>query len=66
MNGNISHNRDDESIEAKVKWFRTLSLAERMDLFSEYTDLAQAVNPGIAEKKGVKPVKGRIRILSKA
>jgi hypothetical protein len=40
MNPLISHDRNDETIEAKVKWFRTLSLSERMDMLCAYTDFA--------------------------
>lgn len=65
MNDKISHNRSDETIEAKVKWFRSLSLSERMDLFCNFTDLALTLNSGILERKDAQPVKGRIRILSK-
>jgi hypothetical protein len=65
MNDEISHNRSDETIEEKVKWFRSLSLSERMDVFCNFTDLALTLNSGILEKKDAQPVKGRIRILSK-
>lgn len=65
MNDKISHNRSDETIEEKVKWFRSLSLSERMDVFCNFTDLALTLNSGILEKKDAQPVKGRIRILSK-
>ncbi len=65
MNTNISHNRDDESIEAKVEWFRSLSIEERMDLLCFYTDLALEFNPEIMEKKDDQPFDRRIRILSK-
>ena len=65
MNDKISHNRSDETIEAKVRWFRSLSLSERMDLFCNFTDLALTLNSGILEKEDAQPVKGRIRILSK-
>jgi hypothetical protein len=64
MNEKVSHNRSDETIEAKVQWFRSLSLAERMDLLCNFTDIALALNPGILEKKDAQPVKGCIRILS--
>ena len=64
MHAEISHDRDEETIEAKVKWFRSLSLAERMDLLCSFTDLALAVNPGLADKKHAEPVEGRIRVLS--
>jgi len=65
MNVNISHNRDDESIEAKVEWFRSLSIEERMDLLCCYTDLALTLNPEILEKKDDQPFNRRIQILSK-
>jgi hypothetical protein len=65
MNDKISHNRSDETIEAKVKWFRSLSLSERMDLLCNFTDLALTLNSGLPEKKDAQPVKGRIRVLSK-
>jgi hypothetical protein len=64
MNEKISHNRSDETIEAKVEWFRSLSLSERMDLLCSFTDLALSLNPGILEKKDAQPIKGRIRVLS--
>jgi len=65
MNIKISHNRDDESIEAKVEWFRSLSVEERMDLLCCFTDLALTLNPDILEKKDDQPFKRRIRVLSK-
>ena len=65
MNEKISHNRSDETIEAKVQWFRSLTLSDRMEILCNFTDLALTLNPGILEKKDVKPVKGRVRVLSK-
>ena len=64
MNVKISHSRSDETLEAKVVWFRSLSLPERMDMLCNFTDLALALNPGILDKKDAQPVKGRIRVLS--
>jgi hypothetical protein len=66
MDFNISHNRSDEAIEAKVKWFRTLDLSERMDMLCEYTDLALELNPNLPEKKYAQQTKGSIQILSAA
>ena len=65
MNIKISHNRDDESIEAKVEWFRSLSVEERMDLLCCFTDLALALNHDILEKKDDQQFNRRIRVLSK-
>jgi hypothetical protein len=61
----ISHNIDDESIEAKVLWFRTLTISERMEMLCNFTDLALEFNPDLAGKKDAQPTKRRVRILSK-
>jgi len=60
----ISHDINDESLEAKVRWFRALPLSERMDMLCYFTDLALELNPDLAGKKDAQPVKGRVRILS--
>lgn len=65
MNTKISHNRDDESIEAKVEWFRSLSIEERMDMLCYYTDLVLTLNPEIVERKDDQPFNRRIQVLSK-
>jgi hypothetical protein len=62
----ISHDRSDETIEAKVKWFRTLNLSERMDVLCAYTDLALELNPQLPDKKYAQQAKKRIQILSAA
>jgi hypothetical protein len=62
----ISHNIDDETIEAKVRWFRELPLSERMEIFCSFTDLALEISPDLAGKKDAQPTKGRVRILSAA
>jgi hypothetical protein len=60
----ISHDRQEESPEAKARWFQSLSLAERMELLCVFTDLAIAANPKIAERKDAQPIAGRIRVLT--
>jgi hypothetical protein len=62
----ISHNINDESIEAKVLWFRALPVSERMEMLCNFTDLALEINPDIAGKKDAQPTKRRVRILSEA
>jgi hypothetical protein len=49
MNKQISHNWNDERIEAKVRWFRSLNLTERMDMLCMFTDMILSVNPELAE-----------------
>lgn len=60
----ISHNFTDETIEAKVRWFRTLPLSERMEMLCNFKDLALEINPELAGKEDAEPNKGRVRILS--
>ena len=61
----IFHSRDAESAIAKARWFQSLSLPERMDIFTAYTDLILDINPKIMELKRAEPVEGRIRVVSK-
>ncbi len=62
----ISHDIKDEAIEAKVRWFRSLPLSERMDMLCNFTDLALELNPDLPGKKDAQSTKGRVRILSAA
>ena len=53
----ISHDWQDESIEAKARWFQSLSLAERMAMLCWFTDLMLTANPRIVERKdGTRPI----------
>ena len=62
----ISHDIEEETIEAKVRWFRSLPLTQRMEMLCSFTDLALELNPDLAGKKDAQPIKGRVRILSTA
>jgi hypothetical protein len=66
MNANLSHDRNEETIEAKTLWFRSLTLEERMEMLCTFTELLLAANPTIAEKKDAELIKGRVRVLSAA
>ncbi len=61
----VTHSRQDETIEAKTRWFRSLSISERAELLNSYIDMILEVNPKIMELKRAQPIKGRIRIVSK-
>lgn len=61
--GSVSHGREEETPEAKARWFQSLPLAERMRLFCEFTDLALAANPGLADSKDAQPIEGRVQVL---
>ena len=61
----ISHDRQEETPEAKARWFQSLSLSERMDLLCSFTDLILSNNPEIVEQKDAQPIAGCVRVLSK-
>lgn len=63
MTPQISHNRDDESPEAKARWFQSLSLEERMAYLCEMTDLILANNPDIANARDAQPPRKGVRVL---
>lgn len=65
MNGSISHDIRDESLEAKARWFQSLSLEERMDVFVAFTNLILENNPDIVKHKYVRPASERVRVISK-
>ena len=62
----ISHDRREETPEAKVRWFQSLSLEERMEILCAFTDLILTINPRIVEAKDAQQTQRRFRILSKA
>ena len=66
MSEAVSHDRQEETLEAKARWFQSLSLSERMDLLCFFTDLILTNNPQIVEQKDAQPIAGRVRVLSKA
>jgi hypothetical protein len=60
----ISHDRREETPEAKTRWFRSLQLADRMRMLCDLTDLALSVNPGLQENKRAESITGRIQVIS--
>ena len=64
MNLGVSHDLLDESLESKADWFRSLPLAERMQLFSDLTELILAGNPKAAEGDDARSIAGRVQVLT--
>ena len=62
----VSHDWEEETPEAKTRWFRSLRMADRMQMLCDLTDLALSVDPYLPEKNRAKPTPGRIQIISKA
>ena len=65
MEQTISHDRKDETIEAKARWFQSLSLDERMEVLCNFTDIVLTINPKIQDKKDAQQAQGRIQIITK-
>jgi len=66
VQGTVSHDRREETPEAKARWYQSLPLSERMAIFCSVTDLALTINPRLAENKHAEPIKGRVRVLRAA
>jgi hypothetical protein len=64
MTKSVSHDRRQESLEAKAVWFQSLSLEERMDVFVAFTNLILENNPGIVKKKPLPRASDRVRVIS--
>ena len=62
----VSHDRQEETPEAKARWFQSLSLTERMDLLCWFTDMILTANPRLMEEKHAEPVAGRVLVLTQA
>ncbi len=64
MEERVINNWNEESPEAKARWFQSLSLVERMEYLCAVTELVFQNNPDIARKKHVESITGRIRVLT--
>ena len=62
----VSHDWEEETPEAKARWFRSLRMADRIQVLCDLTDLALSVNPSLPEKKRAEPTPGRIQVISAA
>jgi hypothetical protein len=60
----ISHSFDDESLEAKARWWQGLTMEQRMELFSDMGDILVGLNPDILHSKDAQPIPGRVRVLT--
>jgi len=65
MTPSISHDRNEETPEAKARWFQSLSLAERMEMLCVFTDLILTVNPEIVDAKDAQQTQRRVRVISR-
>jgi hypothetical protein len=60
----VSHDREDESLEAKALWFQGLTVEERLELFDEVTGLALELNHELANGTDAETPSERLRVLT--
>ena len=67
MNPLISHDWNEDSLTEQARWFSSLSLEERMQLFDEFTEFLLSVNPSLLDNKisNAAPTEAHIRIVAK-
>jgi hypothetical protein len=64
----VSHDRAEETLQAKARWFRSLTLEERMDYLVMMTDLILQNNPSAlakAAKDDAASPQKRIRVVER-
>jgi hypothetical protein len=59
----FSHERSEETPESKARWYQSLTLDERMEIFDAVTDLALTANPRLPDQRHAQSTSGRIRVL---
>jgi hypothetical protein len=61
----ISHDRGEESLESKARWFRSLTIQERVDYFCGMAKFVRELNPRVIEQKNrdARPVCGSYQVL---
>lgn len=63
MRPRISHSRDEETPEAKARWFQSLTIDERAQVFDEFMSLILEANPGLLKKKEIDYPGRQVRVL---
>jgi len=65
MKPTISFNRNEESLDAKARWFQSLTLEERMEYFSDFMDFILEANPDLANRANAQQVSDGILVLNR-
>ncbi|MFW6164012.1 MAG: hypothetical protein ACODAJ_14695 [Planctomycetota bacterium] len=66
MKRGISHDWAEETPEAKARWFQSLTVQERLDIFCELAELVLQANPKLMDAKRAEPVPGRVQVLERS
>jgi hypothetical protein len=63
MTHEVVHGFEHETDEAKLEWFRSLSIVERLEVLDSYYRLAVALNPKLREGTDARPDAATVRVL---
>ena len=55
--------REQESLIAKARWFRTLTVEERLEYVCEMADFILENQPDLARRRDAQAFTGRVRVL---
>ena len=61
----VSHDRGEQDLLAKARWFAQFSPEERLRMLIEWADAMLALNPKIEEVDRAGPVADRIQVLER-
>lgn len=59
----VSHSYEEETIEAKAAWFRTLTIEERLRVLDEFYRLAITLNPKLVGGRDAGPPGASVRVI---
>lgn len=66
MEFSISHDRNEDTPEAKARWWQSLTMEERADYFDEFMEFILELNPDLLKQKAreAKAIPGRVQVLN--
>ncbi|MGI9014704.1 MAG: hypothetical protein ACR2GY_10700 [Phycisphaerales bacterium] len=69
MDKGISHDRADDSLRAKARWYQSLPFERRMEIFCGLNNMIREINPELFEKKrreDARAIPGRVQIIERS
>jgi hypothetical protein len=61
----VTFDRSEETPEAKARWFQSLTIDQRIDVFCAFFDLMVSANPNWTTMKNVQQPSSRVLVLSR-
>ncbi len=60
----LSSSREEETLDAKARWYQSLPLRQRLDVWTEMIELLLAANPDLPRLKDVQHPSPTVRIVA--